>query len=136
MKTWHLSILISIILISGCSGSSVGPCPKDQELMDRFSRHSAEFEKLLDAQRNDELVARLGIEKIFPKRKQPLEIWFAAWEQDFVGPGGCYKGYAYSEATPSVVLSIDDNSSPGSPEIKSIYRHITGCWYLFYHSDN
>jgi hypothetical protein len=140
MKASHVAALVftaMMLAVAGCSSSPSVPCPSDQELIDRFASHEAEFEKLTTAPENQGLLSALSIDRVIERSAVPKQIWFQIWFQDFAGPGGCIKGYAYCEATPSsLVASIDSNSDPGSPEIKEIYRHIKRNWYLFYHSDN
>jgi hypothetical protein len=123
--------------VAACSSSPSVPCPSDQELIDRFVSNETEFEKLAKDSENQGLLSALSIDCAVERSSGPKQIWFQVWFRDFAGPGGCSKGYAYCEVTPSsLVDSIDSNSDPGSPEIKEIYRHIKGNWYLFYHSDN
>ena len=140
MKLGHAVVLVfvaAMVTSAGCSSSPSVPCPSDQELINRFAAHEGEFEKLTTAPENKKVLSALTIDHVIKRSANPTNIWFQVWFQDFAGPGGCTKGYAYCEATPSsLVASIDSNSDPGSPEIKEIYRHIKGNWYLFYHSNN
>ena len=126
-----------MIAVGGCPSSPSAPCPGDQELLDRLASQEGMFRKLAVDPGNQALLSALKIERAIQRSAQPKQIWFPVWSKDFVGPGGCAKGYAYCEKAPrSLVESIDANSDPGSPEAKDIYRHIKGNWYLYYHSDN
>jgi hypothetical protein len=128
-------VLAAISVFSGCSKSS--PCPDDQELIDRFTARETEFEKLAAAPEDRILLSALQIDGVVRRSKNPTQIWFRVWYQDFIGPGGCSKGFAYCEVAPSsLVENIDTNSDPGSSEIKEIYRYLKKNGYLFYHSDN
>ena len=131
-------VLIAVILtFAGCRSSSSAPCPNDLELIDRFTSREEDFVKLAAAPEDQSLLSALRIDRVVRRSKDPVQIWFPVWSQDFVGPGGCFKGYAYCEVTPlSLVESLDTTSEPGSPEIKEIYRPIKGNWHLFYYSDN
>jgi len=135
--TVQIVFAAAILALAGCNFSTSTPCPDDQELLSRFSSSETEFVKLAASPENQSLLTALGIDRVFLRSEEPAQIWFRVWFQDYFGPGGCSKGYAYCEVTPSsLVDSIDTNSDPGSPETKEIYRHIKGYWYLFYYSDN
>lgn len=139
MKSVALTILAVALLhaSSGCGPFRSAPCPSDLKLIDFHTAHQAEFVKLETDPDNAELLRSLGIERVIKRQAAQKKIWFEVWFHDFPGPGGCMKGYAYCEDVPAtLVTSIDDNSDPGSPEIKEIYRKITENWYLFYQSDN
>jgi hypothetical protein len=140
MKSSFILVIFSaaaMLAFAGCNSSTSSPCPDDQELLSRFASNDAEFAKLAVDPHNQSLLSAIGIERVFRRPVGPAQIWFQVWFQDFFGPGGCLKGYAYCESTPSsLVNSIDANSDPGSPESKEIYRHIKGNWYLFYYADN
>ena len=138
MNAIRMPIVAALALIlGGCSLSPSTPCPSDRELIDRFSSQAALFTKLTADPENVELQSSLGIERVMKRSTTSKRMWFEVWFKDFPGPGGCMKGYAYCEEVPaSLVESIDDNSNPGSAEIKEIYRKISENWYLFYQSDN
>lgn len=131
-------MLIFLTFSSGCGGSSSGFCPGDEKLLKRFNRHSAEFEKLAANPEDPELHEELGIHRVILRSVKPRAYWFVVWFKDFPGPGGCFKGYAYSKKPlKPLVNSIDENSDPGSPEEKEIYRSINDKgWYLFYTSNH
>ncbi len=127
----------TMLILGGCSFSPSTPCPSDQVLIDRFTGNAAVFEKLAADPQNKELLSSLGIERVIERPGPAKRIWFEVWFKYFFGPGGCMKGYAYCEETPrNLVESIDENSTPGSAEVKEIYRGISGKWYLFYNSAN
>jgi len=141
VKSTHLLSLVfcSItLLIPGCGSSSSVPCPSDQYLIDHFTLHELEFEKLIIDPVDAAQLSTLNIQRYFRSSPEQTQIWwFHVWVKDFVGLGGCAKGYAYCEEPPgSLVDDIDINTQPGAPENKDIYRHIKGKWYLFYQSNN
>lgn len=139
MQLFYRAILFFVVVcfFAGCSSSENVSCPTDKELLDRFTANSAKFEELLVNRDNQMLQQTLHISRVTTRSTKPLHVLFEAWSIDFFGPGGCLKGYAYSEAPPlSKVDSIDQNSDPGSPEEKELYRHIQGNWYLYYISTN
>jgi hypothetical protein len=129
----HAAALALAAGLSACSSSE--PCPRDQELIDRFTAHEATFERLRKDPDAADLRSQLGIRGVH--HPEPDRVHFMAWGLDFVGPGGAAKGYAYAEKEPKpLVESIDSQSNPGSPEQKLLYRRVKGNWYLFYGSSN
>jgi hypothetical protein len=119
--------------LSACASSD--PCPRDQELIDRFAAHEATFERLRNDPSATDLRTQLGIRGV--QHPEPGLMHFTAWGLDFFGPGGAAKGYAYAEKEPKpLVESIDSEPNPGSPEEKLLYRRVKGNWYLFYGSSN
>jgi hypothetical protein len=131
-----IPLVVFVCLIGGC-GNPPAPCPTDQQLIDLFNKNKATFTRLLSDPENKALLDQIGIGRVArpdPSAKH-ASFWFNMWFLDFPGPGGVEKGFVYCEQAPhSLVDSIDDNSKPGSPEEKTLFRHIQGKWYLFYHS--
>lgn len=131
-----IPLMVSLFLVGGCGSSSNSPCPTDQQLINLFNKNNAIFTRLQTDPDNKELHTHLGIRRVTKPNlaAKPTVYWFEMWFIDFIG-GGERKGFAYCEQPPhSLVESIDENSKPGSPEQKQLYRRIEGKWYLFYHS--
>ena len=139
MKTREIGCCVltaAVFFCAGC-GSSPGTCPSDDDLIERFNRNSSEFRVLTVQPEDKKIHEKLGIDGVFHRSSDPDVYWFVVWHRDFIGPGGCMKGYAYSERDPGTVAdSIDAVTRPGSPEEKELYRQIRGAWYLFYRSGN
>jgi hypothetical protein len=132
IRSTFIAMVIAALL--ACGGSS-GPCPKDQELIDRFNANEAAFATLLKDPDAAAVRAQLGIEFVYGDG-----VHFVAWRYDFPGPGGVDKGYAHFEngapAPRELVESIDANTNPGDAEEKSLYRRVKGKWYLFYKANH
>jgi hypothetical protein len=135
MRTTHgLAAALAGMLLGG-AGCTSEPCPKDDQLIERFNANRAGFERLVQNPGDQDLRRSLGIGSV---QTPPGGIHFGAWSEDFLGVGGVIKGYAHYEEPPTgdLVDDIDANSRPGSPEEKLLYRQIEGPWYLYYASSN
>ena len=130
-----LASAVGVLLAFGCTSVPDRPCPKDDELLALFEAHKEDFTKLLADPGSQERRRQLGVLDVHPDHAGGTYFW--SWSLDFAGPGGVLKGFFHSETEPrGLVASIDDNSEPGSPEDKALFRHIEGPWYLFYRSNN
>jgi hypothetical protein len=131
-----VSLLLMISISSGCSSPSF-PYPSDEQLIKGFKNNEQLFSKLDSDPENQELLSSLGINRVLVQSSEPKLVLYEVWFQDLFGPGGCIKGYAFSEEELSCVESIDDAiTAPCGPEEKRLYRKIQGKWYLFYVSSN
>lgn len=123
------------VLAASCSTAPSEPCPTDAALMAHFEEHGAELTKLVANPEDQNLLAAAGVLRVLREPEGRTQLWM--WHQDFPGPGGVVKGFLHAEPPPTkLVDSIDDNSEPGSPEDKDLYRSIGGNWYVFYRSSN
>lgn len=131
-----VSLLLMISISSGC-GSPSFPYPSDEQLITGFKNNEQLFSKLDSDPENQELLSSLGISRVLVRSSEPKLVLYEVWFQDLFGPGGCIKGYAYSEQELSCVESIDEAiTDPCGPEEKRLYRRVQGKWYLFYMSSN
>jgi hypothetical protein len=131
-----VSLLLMISIFSGC-GSSSPPYPSDDQLITNFKKSDALFSKLDSYPKNQKLLSSLGIKRVLALSMKPKLVLYEVWSKDLFGPGGCTKGYAYSEEDLSSVESIDKSiTGPCGPEEKRLYLKIKGKWYLYYASSN
>jgi hypothetical protein len=125
----------AILLLASCGMEPSEPCPTDDALIAYLDTQRAELEKLVANPWDEELRSATKVLRVEPGADGRVQLWM--WHHDFPGPGGVTKGYVHGEApTRPLVDSIDDNSDPGGPEDKDLFRHIEGDWYLFYRSHN
>jgi len=131
-----VSLLLMTSIFSGC-GSPSPPYPSDEQLITAFKKNEQLFSKLDSDPKNQELLSSLRISKVLFRSLEPKLVWYEVWFQDIFGPGGCMKGYAYSEEELSCVENIDNAiTNPCGPEEITLYRKIQGKWYLFYEAMN
>jgi hypothetical protein len=131
-----VSLLLMISIFSSC-GSSSPPYPSDEQLITYFKKSEALFSKLDSYPKNQNLLSSLGITRVLVRSTKPKLVLYEIWSKDLFGPGGCTKGYAYSEENLSSVESIDEAiTGPCGPEEKRLYLRIKGKWYLYYASSN
>jgi hypothetical protein len=125
----------TMLLVVSCAQQPSEPCPTDDALIAHFHERGAELTKVVANPQDEGLRSAAGVLRAV--REPDGRTWLWMWHKDFPGPGGVTKGYLYGEPPPpSLVDSIDENSEPGSPEEKELYRHIERHWYLFYRSHN
>ena len=131
-----VSLLLMISIFSNCSSSSP-PYPSDEQLIAGFKKNEALFSKLDLDPNNQKLLSSLGINRFLVLSTEPKLVLYEIWSKDLFGPGGCSKGYAYSEENLSNVENIDKTiTRPCGPEEKRLYLRIKGKWYLYYMSSN
>lgn len=131
-----VGLLLMVSIFSSC-GSSSPAYPSDEQLIASFMKNEELFSKLDSNPENQKLLSSLGISRVLARSMEPKLVLYEVWFQDLFGPGGCTKGYAYSEEDLSGVESIDQEiTSPCGPEEKRLYLRIKGKWYLFYTSSN
>jgi len=115
-----------LLILMTSSVESTGPFTTDEELLERFRAHRTEFDALLADPENPELLAALKLNKSW----NDGDLHFEAWWEDIVFTGYRNKGYVYCEEAPSHLVDSTDQEALN----ETIYRHIDGKWYLFYHS--
>jgi len=136
-KTGYKATLFLIFLISSSCSSPSSPYPKDDQLSEIFQQNEQLFSKLISDPENEGLYSPLGISRVMVQSLKPKTVLFEIWSQDLFGPGGCSKGYVYSEETLDCVKSIDDIvTNPCGPEQRTLYQRLKEKWYLFYASSN
>ncbi|MDH4204009.1 MAG: hypothetical protein OEV45_00600 [Desulfobacteraceae bacterium] len=111
-----VSLLLMISIFSSC-GSSSPPYPSDEQLITGFENNEELFSKLDSDPENQKLLSSLGISRVLVRSTEPKLVLYEVWFQDLFGPGGCIKGYAYSEEDLSCVESIDEAiTGPAGPK--------------------
>ena len=131
-----MSLLLIVSIFSGCD-SSHPPYPSDELLITGFKNNKHLFLELISAPQNRSLLSSLKISRVLVRPSEPKLVLYEVWSHDLFGPGGCVKGYAYSNENLSCVKSIDQAiTGPCGPEQKELYRRIQGRWYLFHMSSN
>jgi hypothetical protein len=135
-KAGYIGLLLIALMLSRCNSPS-SPYPKDGQLIGIFEQHDDLFSRLLSDHENQELYSQLGVKRVMVRSLKPKTVFFEIWYQDLFGPGGCSKGYVYSETALDCVESIDDIVLvPCGPEERRLYQRLKGNWYLFYASSN
>jgi hypothetical protein len=131
-----VSLLLIVSIFSGC-GSSHPPYPSDELLITGYKNNKKLFLELISDPGKRDLLSSLKISRVLVRSSEPKLVWYEVWSHDLFGPGGCVKGYAYSNEKLSCVKSIDEAiTGPCEPEQKELYRSIQGKWYLYYVSSN
>ena len=138
-----------------------GNPPSDQQLLNNFNRHRATFDKLAQMTKADKNLSRVDSDWTDPSDPQTVgvmperireyrrlldsvdlhrgfqaygkEVDFISYAQGSAISSDTDKGYAYLTVPPKQTLSSLDQCQPDEDE-KAIeaYRHIEGCWYLYY----
>jgi len=133
---FSLRLLLVVLILWSCR-SSKSPYPNDELLIKNFKQNKNLFLELIANPENKNLLTSLGIKRLQTRSSEPKLIWYEIWSHDLFGPGGCMKGYAYSDKTLTSIESIDEViTEPCGPEQKELYRRIQGEWYLYYVSSN
>jgi hypothetical protein len=144
-------VLIPIASLIGIAfatwrASVVDEHPTDEELIQNFHEHSAEFEQLVRTARGDQNAAsfmpdeyresqqRVGIR--YGITQEPHPPGSLSFSVSIVSDDDPYeyeiseKGYLYSEHAPAyTVPSLDEPAIRKAPHA---YRALSGNWYLFY----
>jgi hypothetical protein len=139
--------------------------PDDEELIENFTKHEAEFNRLVEMIKKDDVLSRVdddwtepkdpksvGISeeriaeyrKIFKKLEIPRGFSYFKKEGDIqfiantqgLATGGSMKGYVYAEKTPEPLTENTDTYDTGSPASYTVYRPVSGKWYLIYEYDD
>jgi hypothetical protein len=135
--------------------------PSDQELIDRFDQNRADFQALLGMFLSDEGLERVDYDWTRPDNPQDVGVSperITQYRQYFdklglpkgvigfgkkdnisfpvascgIAVSGTSQGYAYVQATPELLVDSIENYHHGKFESYTIYRHLSGNWYLYY----
>lgn len=135
--------------------------PSDQQLLSNFRFHRAEFDELAQMKQADKGLLSIGSDFTQPNDLQTVGVsperiakyrWllqcagvhrglrvdgltgadFAVWMQGGATSSDRDKGYAHLVVPPKHILSSLNQIPPDSPHEFEVYRHIEGCWYLYY----
>ena len=152
--------LLSLILVTlhlGCGSDH----QTDKKLIDNFTAHESEFEKLVLMLRTDKklsriddtwtspedtasvgvtrervaeyraIFGRLGIPRGFVASHDPENFKFISSTAG-IGVSGSIKGYCYRESIPDRILPDLSGYDAAKYRPFTAYRHIKGKWYLYY----
>jgi hypothetical protein len=157
-------LLLSVALFASCNFPDFSGQPHlpDEQLIENFKTHRAEFEKLVAMVLEDKSLTRVDEDWTQPENLANLRV--AEYRQLFKVVGtprgvsarlnresiefiassqgwavhGSSKGYLYSEKTPEYygkpIDGLDEISLAERP-YGSGYRHIEGNWYLYFGGD-
>ena len=135
--------------------------PSDQQLLDNFQAHHAAFDKLIQMDRADKgsyaseissavsdtpLPGGTREKRIAEYRRwleaanifkgfssdEDQEVTLCYWGFGSAISSDTDKGYAYLVVPPKQVLKTLDDCRPDYKNEVQAYRHIEGCWYLYY----
>lgn len=153
-----LVLPLVLLIVAGCAESSH---PTDDELLRNFTRHEADFERLLTMIRADRKLERvddtwtrpddpssigvtseriksyrrlfstLGIPRGFYAFHDPERFTFLASTRGLSVTGSA-KGYAFLAENPTLIVTNLDTHWSADGRSFTAYRHIKGSWYLYF----
>ncbi len=135
--------------------------PSDRQLINNFRLHRVQLDELAQMRRTDKGLMQVGEDWTQPSDSKTVGVsperianyrWllscagvhrglgadglygtdFTYWAQGGATSDDVEKGYAYLLITPKQATSSLDRVSPDGLHELEVYRHIEGCWYLYY----